>query len=70
MTSGEEEADLGLAELVQKGEVAWLNASDAKKDEPARGRPGHADEYDEPSTSKGPHPSFSLLDIQASKLHT
>ena len=51
-------------ELIQKGEVAWLNASDAPKDKDissARrgGRPPAAwknnDDYDdEPSTSKGP----------------
>lgn len=53
-----------LMELIQKGEVAWLNASDAPKDKDissARrgGRPPAAwknnDDYDdEPSTSKGP----------------
>ena len=62
LLQGEEEADLELMDLIQKGEVAWLNASDAPKDKDissARrgGRPPAAwrnDEYDdEPSTSKG-----------------
>ena len=49
-------------ELIQKGEVAWLNASDAPKDKDVSsarrgGRPPAAwrnDDYDdEPSTSRG-----------------
>ena len=52
---GEEEADLGLAELIDKGEVAWLNASDANKevDQP---KSKYRDDFDEPGTSKGKSP--------------
>jgi len=68
--TGEEEADLELAELIQKGEVAWLKEEDAPKEAMSSGRRGgrppaswKSDDYDdeEPAPSRGippPPPSF------------
>ena len=80
LCAGEEEADLELMDLIQKGEVAWLNASDAPKERDissARkgGRPPASnwrqDDYDdEPSTSRGDPGCFhlTLLDLPSDML--
>lgn len=69
-----------LMELIQKGEVAWLNAADAPKEKDVSsarrgGRPAAAwrnDDYDdEPSTSRGQGaPICSVLDKASSMILT